>query len=566
MGESEILAKLYQELRLDLWWRDLLGQDAVYDGFDAAKAMDSLPRTEVKASEEIGRKFKDRLSYAAATKEWYLWDGRIHTPCEDDGIAQKVAKLYYNAMCDALQFIQDVIRKQASKIEASGITGAADEAKKHLAMYEKGEFVKHRAFRDHMSSSAGISNTIKLLKLVCDVPTSYYDNDQQWFVMRNCVLDLDALRASAAHGDLRRLDFTPLPHDPSRPVTKYFDADLDPRTNLGHWDSFLERSIPDKSSRDYLQEVVGGAMMGTAKMKIIANLYGPPNSGKSVVINTLFTLGREGAGYACMPDSKAIVKVSGQNFEQDHFRGRRIIGISEPSSTEKVDDDFLKRYTGDVWVQTRTLNEESTGWVPQGVVFVASNTVLKINTREKAIVERVQIIEFPTQFETDPDVPGVPDHLRAVPNLENLLLDDRNRILMWILEGMRTFVSKGMKLNPPESVKAKRDQVVTDASTALRWVEEFVEDELIRIDFTVEPQYLVSIPDAYTKYVYWCAVAGEKRPLNRRFFTQDIEKKYNPTGEKIKHDGKLRFPGLAITQEWQMRWGVGPKENLDQSY
>lgn len=562
MGETEILTELRKSIDIENWWKELIGQPAIYDGFDHELAVEGIPRTEVKAAAEVHRKFKNLISFSELTRRWYIWDGIIHVPCDGDGIATKIAKLYFEAMCDALNFVQSAMQNRASEIEKASSTGPAD-AKKYMDIYEKGELTKHRSFRDRMSTDAGLSALIRLMRTECDVPSDYYDNDRDWFVMRNKVLDLKALRDSAVYGDEAKLVFNFLDHDPARPVTKYFDADVNFAVNNGHWDGFLTRSIPDVESRNYLQIIVGGAMMGTSKMRVIPNLMGPPHSGKSVFVNTLFQLGKGGAGYACMPESKAIVKVSGQNFDQDSFRGRRFIGISEPSNTERIDDDFLKRFTGDVWVETRTLNVKSAGHVPQGVVFVASNNSLKINTREKAIVERVQIIEFPIKFELP--LPGIhiPEERRAVEGLEDLLMEDRSRILTWILIGMRKFVAGGSKLHPPASVLAKRDEIVTDASTALRWAEESIDEGLLEVDFSANAKYCIPVNEAYIRYVSWAAQSGEKRPLTRRFFTQDIENWYNQEGVKFRHEGQSRFFGLKVTQKYQMLYGAGDRHSVD---
>lgn len=562
MGETEILSELKIKLKIEDWWKDLIGQPAVYDSFDMEAAWETLPRTEVKAAAEIHRKFRNLISYSETGKRWYIWDGRIHVPCEGDGIATKVAKLYYEAMCDALSFVQSAMKHKANEIQKSSATGA-QEAAKYMAHYEKGEFAKHRSFRDRVSTDSGLSALIRLMRTECDVPNDYYDNDRDWFVMRNCVLDLKKLRDSSVYRDESKLVFDFLPHDPSRPVTKFFDADANFTMNNGDWDTFLTRSIPDEESRNYLQIIVGAAMMGTSKLRVIANLMGPPHSGKSVFIETMFALGNGGAGYACMPESKSITKVTGQNFDQDSFRGRRFIGISEPSAGDKIDDDFLKRFTGDVWVETRTLNVKSSGWCPQGVIFGASNGTFKINTRDQAIVDRVQVIEFPIHFELP--MPGVyiPEERRAVEGIEELILADRSRILTWILIGMRKFVMGGSKLHPPAAVLAKRDEVVTDASTALRWVEEYVEDGLVEVDYTVPAMYCIPIKDAYIRYVNWAAQAGEKRPLTRRFFTQDIEKRYNSEAVKCRHDGEARFFGLKVTQKYQMLYGAGDRQSVD---
>lgn len=551
MGETEILADLSRQLRTDDWWKELIGQDPVYSGFDFGKAAKSVPRTEISAAEEIHRKFGHYLSFTELRKEWYIWDTNtgIHTPCAGDGIAIKVAKLYYRAICDALEFIQDACYREADAVAASGVADADKKAKDIRAVYDKGEFSKHRAFRDKLATATTLSAVTKCMQTNCDVPGDYFDNDQDFFVMRNWVLDVKALKTTG--------QFVFLPHSAERPVTKFFDADFDPDIDLGHWNGFLCRSIPNKNMRDYLQKIVGAAFMGMSKLRTIPNLYGPPGSGKSVFIGTIFKLGKGGAGYSVMPDSKAVVKVSGQNFEQDSMNGSRFVGISEPSHTEKIDDDFLKKYTGDDWVETRTLNVKSSGWTPQGVIFIASNHALKINTRDKAITNRVQLIEFPIEFE---DGPGVPEERRAMPRLEELLMEDRSAILTWILNGMREFYRDGLKLHPPQEVLARRDEIVTDASTALRWVDEFIDEEFLDINYDADPELCISVNDAYNKYTLWAATAGEKKPLSRKFFTQDISNKY---GNPAKADKVNIFPGLAITIGYRKKFESGGIAALD---
>jgi phage/plasmid-associated DNA primase len=549
MGETDTLQDLFVKLRLDKWGEELLGQSLDYNNFDITLAENSLPRTELKAAKAIRDKFESVLSYTEARNQWYLWDGRIHTPCEGDGIAIKVAKFYYKAMADALEFIKgyyDVLARQAA---SSGSATAADDAKKIRALYDKGEISKHKMFRDRMASDSGMNALIRVMKTECDVPSDYYDNDNRWFVMRDFVLDLDALR----NGEWKML-----PHDASRPVTKFFDANYDGKKNLGYWDKFLEYSIPSKEARDYLQKVTGAAFMGESKLRTILNLHGPPGSGKSVYIGTFFKLGKGGAGYTCMPDSKSIIKVSGQNFEQDSFKGRRFIGVSEPPMGDSVDNEFLKKFTGDDWVETRTLNVKSSGWVPQGVLFVASNKPLKINTRDKAIVERVQMIEFPVEFEKDhPD-----ESRRKIKGLEGLIMEDRERVLAWVIRGMLDYIKEGRQLNPPAEVLQLQNDVVTEASTALRWVDDFIEDGLIVVNFEAQPQYFIPINDAYARYQLWISMNGEHRPLTKRFFQQDIENKY---AGKVREGGIARFAGLTVTAEYRRVHGAHGVEALSKA-
>jgi phage/plasmid-associated DNA primase len=543
MGETEILGDLEKSLRLDIWWHDLLGQQPSFDNFDLDKAIDTLPRTEVKAAEAVRAKFNNVLTYTEGRNQWYLWDGMIHSPCEGEGIAMKVAKQFYNAMVTALEFIKEYLNKEADKIEASNAQDAKDKAKKMREYYDKGEISKHKRYRDDISRSAGMGALIRSMKITCDVKSEYYDNDQRWLVLQNGVIDLDAVREGG---------WALLPHSPDRNVTKFFDAPYTGKGNFvnhGHWDNFLKYSIPSEAAREYLQIVTGAAFMGESKLRTILNLHGPPGSGKSVFIGTFFKLGKGGAAYSCMPDSKAIIKVSGQNFEQDSMRGSRFVGVSEPPMGDAIDNEFLKKYTGDDWVETRTLNVKSSGWVPQGVIFVASNKALKINTRDKAIVERVQMIEFPVEFEAGDHIPL---ERRRVKGLEDLIMKDRERVLEWVIQGMLKYIDGGRQLSPPEEVIRLQSNVVTDGSTALRWVEEFIDEGMLEIKPDEKDEYFLSVKDAYQRYQTWVVMAGEKHPLTMRFFKQDIEQHYSGL---IKASGQYRFKGICVTPEFRRLHG-----------
>jgi hypothetical protein len=86
---------------------------------------------------------------------------------------------------------------------------------------------------------------------------------------------------------------------------------------------------------------------------------------------------------------------TGRFANADPLKGKRFIGISEPTETNQFDQDFLKKFTADEWVETRTLDVSSKTWVPQGKIFVSSGKPLKINDKSKEIIERVKGIEFP---------------------------------------------------------------------------------------------------------------------------------------------------------------------------
>ena len=104
-------------------------------------------------------------------------------------------------------------------------------------------------------------------------------------------------------------------------------------------------------------------------------------------VSKLFLKGRDPKeGLSVFP---AMGSTTGRYEESDPFKGKRFIGVSEPPEGDKIDNDFLMRFTGDDWVETRTLKGKPT-WKPQDKIFIASGRPLKINEKgSNSIVKRI---------------------------------------------------------------------------------------------------------------------------------------------------------------------------------
>lgn len=549
MDETQLLDEWSTKLDLDNWWKELLGQSVDSpESFDFEDAKNHVPWSEFNASQAIYTKIGYHLSFIEATKTWYAWDGRIHAPCDGEALAYKIGKAYFEALRRALSEVEAIVNSRKHSLE---LMNADEKDIKQIAdIYSKG-FRRQRDYRDRISSDAGLASLVRMMRSDFSVPRDYYESDQSFLVVKNCVFDLDAMRSKGA--------VSPMSHDPERPVTKYLDVVYDSSVDYSKssWWKYLQSSVKDGDvpTLIHIQKVVGAAFMGQRKLRTIINLKGPPSSGKSIFSETLWKMGKEGAGYCAMPDSRAITKVQGQNFEQDNFRGRRYIGISEPSSKEDIDDDFLKRYTGDEWVETRTLHAKSSGWAPQGVIFVSSNSTLKINSRDQAIVDRVQVIDFPYEFVEGAD-PNNPIQKERDNNLSDTLSlpAERSAILNWILIGMQWYVTgevegyrtKPKSLKPPASVEQNKTALVSNASSALRWLYEMIEEGDIIYVKDRPPNSHLQVTEAFSRYTIWCALNGERRSLSRRFFEEDIDHRFKVS----RFLGNKCFEGLGYSNSY----------------
>lgn len=537
--ENEIVNFLYNELKLGAWWKELLVFDDSGE-IDITQSAETIAWSETRTAKIVAEKFGPRLSYIEIADKWYAWNGIIHVPCEGVSTPRKLIGFYVTAVEYALEHIENAINTRAIQVRQENKDKAEENAKKILDQYKNG-FKKHRDFRNRMNSNAGITSVISTIQTEVAISSKYYENDHDWFVMRNCVMDLKKFREGNDDNNIL------CAHDPIRPVTRYFDADYDPNMNLGYWDNFIKSSLPDPSIQEYIQQVVGAAFMAQSKTKVICNLLGKKDSGKSIFIGTFYDLCRNGAGYVAMPDPLSIMKVQGQNFSQDKFRGQRMVALSEPDESQTPDTTFIKRFSGDDLVETADKYAKMTGWRPQGILFIASNHTLKINIRDNATVDRIKIVEFPHQFL--PAGPGVPKELEQIPDIKEKISADRTRVLYWIIEGMVKFRANNFVFDEPAAIITSQDTFISDSSSALEWATDMLELDFLTLDLDEPLSKCLSITEAFAGYMSWCKETNT-RAISRKLFVSDMVAKY---GETQRSSG-IRFPGFKVNNSFRVQY------------
>lgn len=560
-NSASSLDNLLQTMDIDNWYLDLLGQPATHSTFDLHVAMARIPRTEISASEEIKRKFGSTVSYSAATDTWFIWDGRVHAPCDGTTEILKITKLFFLALNNALQFVKDVIDTQAQVMKASNVEKADEKAALIRKEYD-GEWKKFRVYRDYITKIAGRKSLMDALKTELDIPADHFDGDRKFLVVRNGVIDLAQYRMN------KRV--TLLPHSADRAVYRYFDADFD--VNVSEEDypqfrRFLSSSICDWDTAVLLQKFTGAAFSAPAKPRAMVNLLGAPASGKSMFLNIFNVLGQD---YSVMPNNQAIQANTGDtNFYQDALRGARFIGFSEVQGAKDIDDGFVKGIMGGDEQNTRLLRQQESPWMPQGVMFVASNLALKINFRDKATTNKIFPITFPHSFTREDPEHQIDELLEAkilgeVDGSGNTVFEgERPGILHWVLKGMMMYWEEG--LAETASVLTARASLKTNASHSIRFMTELLETGLLFEDLAQSNSSYVLRGDVYRAFEHWCAGQNVRNVPGKQTFNSDVEEFYH--GDV--NSGGRRFKGLVPSPEWltsvsNITYFTHMMENLDE--
>lgn len=579
---DEILAESFRRVNINEWWKELLSEENykfcenaekhvenLVDNleFDFNAAISGMPWGESYAAELISNKFEKTLGFDYDQSIWYLWNGIVHMPMENPLAVEEIMERFLNAYEKAYDFAESMSEKVADAIEAEAGSESGKAKAKRVRDDFKKEFTKHKTFRDRLRGPEGRNKVISDLKRKLAVNPRKFEDDTDWFVFRNGVINCKRVREEGVTEEI-------LPHDPSRNVTRFFDAEYDEENDLGHWTRFLERSIPDPEVREYVHACVGAAFTGNTKLRTFLVFEGERSSGKSLFLEVMAELGRrsdpriDGSSYVNgNANSNAIIrKKGGSNFAQSEFGNNRIVGVSEPNAREELDGEFIKAYTGDRTVSTEKKHKDFHADIAQGLLIIATNEMPRMNSMDTAIMKRAKIVKFPYSFVDSPD-PTKEHEKESVENLRELLLEDRSSILRWILDGMELHKNGRNKNNVSynrleDSAPAIMDQWSeehkSDLQTPISWMETMIAEGAV--EYESNPDVLVNIPrkdllpigDAYVIYKHWCVYEGAGTPMGNRNFSKLLMDFYKVEGhDKTIQSGVRRFPVFTQTPQFE---------------
>ena len=477
----------------------------------------SIPHSDINAARNIHDKFQHLIHYIPGNNAWHVWNGVFHERIDGDLLAQWLCNSFLDVHKAALEVVKAHYEAEAAAMAKS------DDKKKHMERYTKYMFKEHRAYRDRIHFNSGLTGLVAQIKHIFSVPDNFFNDDRQWLVLMNGVLDLYDLKENPpVPGDLNAVAARLLEHHPARPVWRAVNAELKPWVDAPRWRQFLATSLPDAELRKFLAVVVGAAFLAESKTKIIPVLKGKKDSGKTLFVDHLYLMA---GGYGGQPDTGAIVRQSGPNFEQDQFRGLRFVGITEPNTDRKVDDSFLKKFTGGDILSTRNLHARSVEWKSQGILFVASNDDLKFNTNDHAIVQRFATVTFPYRFYPKGQVPEGKEDFIQDKALEVDLPGEFDGILNWVLNGMLVYLDEGIVI--PASVERERETQVIAGNSVIAWLHDQVEvggaafileDTATR---TNKSDY-VELGSAHLAYCSWYGENEEGTPLGKKNFRREL--------------------------------------------
>ena len=302
-------------------------------------------------------------------------------------------------------------------------------------------------------------------------------------------------------------------HQRSDRMTKICTATLQPGSSCPTWLAFLsDVTAGDATQIAYLQKVFGYCLTGSTQEHALFFLYGTGANGKSVFVNTLFTILGD---YAANAPMDTFMESRGDRHPTDlaGLRGARFVGATETEQGRRWNESKIKEITGGDRVSARFMRQDFFTYLPQFKLLIAGNHKPAIRNIDEAMRRRLHLVPFTIT---------VPPEKRD-KDLQNKLLAERNAIFEWGVQGCLAWQREGLAL--PESVVSATKEYFEAEDALGRWLDE----RCVRV-----PNAKSLTTELFTDWKQWAEAAGEFVGPQRRFsdllLTRGLEKWRNSVG------------------------------------
>ncbi|AKH37560.1 MULTISPECIES: phage/plasmid primase, P4 family [Nitrosomonas] len=317
-------------------------------------------------------------------------------------------------------------------------------------------------------------------------------------------------------------------HQRAHRMTKITTATI--QGGCPQWLAFLEQITDgDSQLQAYLQRVAGYCLTGSTQEHGLFFLYGTGSNGKSVFVNTLFTLLGD---YAANAPMETFMETRTERHPTDlaGLRGARLVTATETEQGRRWNEAKIKEITGGDRVTARFMRQDYFTYSPQFKLMISGNHKPAIKNVDEAMKRRLHLIPFTVTIPAE----------RRDRELASKLLKERDGILAWALAGCLTWQREG--LQPPESVQRATAEYFEAEDAMGRWMDERCLLHANAKSLTIE---------LFNDWKQWADNCGEFIGSQRRFSDQLLSKGL----QKWRNNFGVRgFQGIGLKETPQQRY------------
>lgn len=509
---------------------DLSGLDAATDQLGKLSYEDfakTAPWSEDSLATMVADLLQPYVSYDNPDKQWYVWDGQVHSPIED-GASIVVTKGF------ALELLSGIRKDfyEHHKLPRLGEDPSEEEQSAHKAVKSKNATAMKPIIKliARLNSNAGQKSLAEMLSRALPLYREAQKAD-------------DARYLAFANGVVDTLEFCegkPIPellaHDSGKRMYRSCPFDYDPAAIAPQFKDFIHKSVATEEEGTYLLKALGTALFhgfGT-RSKTIISLQGVTNSGKSMIVDLLKYLFPE---HVVAVSGDAVFKFGDTNLKN---QDRAVLADARVGFalevTESLDERFILNYSGGDEYNVKEVYKKPIMVKPQGMLVMVSNDGLILDKTKSQLNRRIGIVEMPHEFSKHD--PVYTEDRQLLEKLQG----EASGIINVLAHGYQLALEGG--IDRSEGMEAKLRAETDDEDTLKAYIDE--SGEVLSNSQSINSKY-VGISNLRTAYNKWCAINGERAAtLNRKMFRIRIERLGYHVLDKTSGGGTVRVSGLIL--------------------
>jgi len=241
---------------------------------------------------------------------------------------------------------------------------------------------------------------------------------------------------------------------------------------------------------EYVQQIVGLAVIGKVYLEAIIIAYGEGSNGKSTFWNTISkALGTYSGSLSA--DTLTVGCRRNVKPEMAELKGKRLIIAAELEEGMRLNTSIIKQLCSTDEIIAEKKYKDPFRFTPSHTLVLYTNHLPRVGANDSGTWRRLIVIPFDAKIEGSSDIKNYADHLfnEAGPY-----------ILSWIVKGAMKAIRKNFHLSPPECVRKAIDTYRENND----WMANFLEDCC-----EIGPDYNQKSGDFYQEYRNYCSRNGE---------------------------------------------------------
>lgn len=329
--------------------------------------------------------------------------------------------------------------------------------------------------------------------------------DQNTVVLRNGLLDWKT-------GIMR-------PWTPECHSTMQLPVDWNPESIgcAGHkmWLDALKEWLPDKGTREFLQEFVGYCLIPATGLRTAVFLYGEGCNGKSLFLEIMAML------FGSYVNNTSLQRLA-DKFETSRLTDKLVNICGDVDSTYLAETALLKAIIAGDTINGEAKFKNAFTFTPFCRLIFSANTLPRTSDKSQGWYNRWKFIEFPHQFEVNPNYKT---------SLINTMRrgDSLSALLAWAVEGLQRVMGRGAFTHSHTMEQAKREYQCYDDSAV-----GFLHECFTISQIELPAEYMVSAKAVFQVYIKWCKENGLKAQNNLAFGKRLGAQKVTTTRRPIK--------------------------------